>query len=362
MKPFKRISEAERAIRETVVQDPTLVAAGEAMAKGMPAASVTAIAPPAETISPLAPAQEAINVPVDVAEPKAENTHVDPRHAGGTIAYEFGKMYEVGTVVEAQPSEVIENQYNARRTPPTKGQLDKRLKSWQTDGQLVPVLGYQTPDTRIHLFDGHVRRVLATLTGTKLRIELREPPAHNRELYLKSRAANVERGNQSPIDDALAWDLLLKDGVFASQAELSRELGISETTMSRVRNLNTLPARVVEMLGMHPDLLENLRMLDALRQYCDAFGESSTEALIIDIERDDLAARDVDARRLNKSREKKTRERSEIQNHKFEKGHATLKQFDAGRRMVFELEGLHPEVPMDVLAKALHDAVANYLK
>jgi hypothetical protein len=116
------------------------------------------------------------------------------------------------------------------------------------------------------------------------------------------------------------------------------------------------------MLGMHPDLLENLRMLDALRQYCEAFGESATEALIIDIERDGLAARDVDARRLNKSREKKTRERSEIQNHRFEKGHATLKQFDAGRRMVFELEGLHPEVPMDVLAKALHDAVANYLK
>jgi len=405
MKPFRKISREEAGIRAGVAEDPQLLAAGAAMAQGMPASSAQ-VADEAQAASPmqgasasplipsvvsaavattLAPAQGSPQPNLELLSGAKPDTlapaQVNPAPAlapaqglpatalapaqglpATVLAPAQGPVYAVGMVVDVPTSEVIENPWNARRTPPTRATIEKRVKSLQEKGQLIAAMGYVGKDGRVHLYDGHVRLTSLKIAGIPtIRIELQEPPIDDKDLYLKSRAANMERGSQNPLDDALAWHKLLEDNVFPSQAELARSVGCNTSHMSRVLNLVNLPEAVVEMLYSRPELLENLRMLDSLRLFCEAFGEPATEAMVLEVERDGLAARDVDARRVNRQREKVKRERSEISTQKYVKGHATVRQFEVGRKVVVDIENVDDAVQLERLAEAIRVAVASVL-
>lgn len=348
MKPFKRISESEKDKRVGIAEDPQLLAAAAAMAQGKHS-SEAEVAPAAARARP---------------GPKLVVSGPAASPAGG-LAPAQGERYAIGSIVEVPVDELVDNPWNARRRRSSGAQLDKRSKSLKTQGQLVPAKGYQDEAGRICLVDGHERKYAARNAGIPtLRVEICQPPANSRELYLQSRAANVERQTQSPLDDALAWRELLDEGVFASQVELAASVELSEATVSRVLGLLKLPQRVVEVINSRedPEQFETLKMLDALRLFYEAFTEEATEELVLEIARDGLSSRDVDARRLMRPREKVTRERSEIKTHKYDKGHTTVRQFDVGRRVVLEVENVDSAISLEKVTEALNLALRSLLQ
>jgi ParB family chromosome partitioning protein len=344
MKSFKRISDSEKDKRVQVAQDPQLLAAAAAMAQGKHSS---------EGVVDLAPARPQPKL-VATSQPAAQGLAPVQAH-----------RYDLGSIVEVPIEELVDNPWNARRRRSSGSQLDKRSKSMKAQGQLVPAKAYQDPAGRICLVDGHERKYSAKNGGIPtLRVEICAAPANVRELYLQSRAANVERQTQSPLDDALAWRDLLEQGVFASQVELATALDVSEATMSRVLGLLKLPQKVLEVLNSRedPDQLETLKMLHALRLFYEATDQEATEELILEIARDGLSARDVDARRTMRPREKVSRERSEIKTHKYEKGHITVKQFDVGRRVVLEVQNVDDTISLEKVTEALNRAMDAILK
>lgn len=339
---FKKLSETEKDKRVEIAADPQLLAAAAAMAQGLPSTDASKASGPSRAVPKLV---------VSVAAP--ESTAVP------------GSRLPLGSIVEAPVDDVVDNPWNARRMRPSGARLDQMSKSMKEQGQLVPAKAYQDEAGRICLVDGHNRKYSAKNAGiATLRLEICAAPVDSRELYLQSRAANVERASQGPLDDALAWRDLVVQGVFINQTELATAVGVSESTMSRVMGLLKLPQKVIEVINSRedPEQFEKLRMLDALRLFYEAFTEEATEELVLEIARDGLSARDVDARRLLRPREKVTRERSEIKTHKYEKGHTTVRQFDVGRRVVLEVENVDGAISLEKVTEALNRALQSLLQ
>lgn len=250
----------------------------------------------------------------------------------------------VGEVVDVPLARIEKSKYNARRIVAAAKNEDLAL-SLEADRQLVPVAAFVMPNGRIGLIDGQRRFEAQRLRGAEtLRCEIHEAPADNRALYLASRRANVERESQSPLDDALVWQDLLRDGIFVSQAELAREVGTTETTVSRTLGLVSIPTRFLHMIAERPEL-QNLRMLDALKRYFDAAGEEAFERMIYEVDHKGLSSRDVDSRRKAIERGPVSRPRSDQRELTFLNGQATLKHFEAQGRIQLQIDAVRdPEI------------------
>lgn len=249
--------------------------------------------------------------------------------------------------------DILVHKYNARRLPLSSTQLDKLTKSMQVR-QRTPIPAYIDENGKPVAIDGRRRIAAATNGGIpELKLEIIPKPATDREAYQLSRAYNVEREQQNPLDDALSWKLLLEKGVYASQKEISDDTGIDEGDVSRILKLTELPQRILEILNGQEELM-NLRMLTALRMYYDVAGEEETKALIISAESGELSSRDVD--RLRKAHEKAPVPRARSTgtlNFAFVQGAAKVKQFDSARKVVIEIENVAPGVSLSDITAAL---------
>lgn len=249
--------------------------------------------------------------------------------------------------------DILVHKYNARRLPLSSTQLDKLTKSMQVR-QRTPIPAFLNEDGKPVAIDGR-RRIAAAVNGgiPMLKLEIIPAPASDREAYQLSRAYNVEREQQNPLDDALSWKLLLEQGVYKSQTEISEDTGVDEGDVSRILNLTALPQRILELLNGQEELM-NLRMLNALRLYYEVAGEEQTKALIISAESGELSSRDVD--RLRKSHEKApvSRKRSTgTLNFAFAQGAAKVRQFDSARKVVIEIENVAAGVSLSDITEAL---------
>lgn len=249
-------------------------------------------------------------------------------------------------LVDVPVEDIHLNRYNARKLPPIAAELDKLSASLLVK-QHTPLAGYLDGHGRVCLIDGHRRLAAAKNAGiSTLRVELQPEPETERELYRTSRSYNVERASQGFLDDAISWKQLLEKGVYSSQLEIVEDTGFEETVVSRIINLATLPPRIIELLNGQ-EKLNNLRMLSAIRLYCDECGEESTKALIISAEDSGLSSREVDKLRKSFNKEKITRVRSDTRSQlHFARGNATVKQFDTARKIIIEIDGVEDGLPL----------------
>lgn len=248
---------------------------------------------------------------------------------------------------------IVVHKYNARRLPLSPSQLDKLTQSMLVK-QRTPVPAYIDEAGRACLIDGR-RRFAAAKNGDMptLRLEILEKPATDREIYRLSRAYNVEREQQNPLDDALAWKLLLEQGVYKNQKEISEDTGVDEGEVSRIIKLTEFPPRILELLNGQEQLL-NLRMLNAIRLYCDVLGEDETKSLIIQAESGELSSRDVDKMRAAHQRAPVPRKRSNTTlNFAFAQGKAQVRQFDSARKVVIEIENVADGLSLSDVTEAL---------
>jgi ParB family chromosome partitioning protein len=271
---------------------------------------------------------------------------------GNRLAYQPA----VGQIIDVPVNQLRDNPLNARRVVSQAG-LEELAASLLTRGQDAAALGYVDEEDNVCLIDGHRRLEASRIAGREtLRVEIRERPSNEQELYLRSRSANTDREAQTPLDDALSWKLLLEKKVFESQAALCRKVGLEPTLVSRTIGLADLPKGIIRMLSERPDLM-NLRMLDAIKRYVDSAGEEATQALILEIDRDGLSSRDVDNRRKAVERGPIARQRSDHQTIKYEKGLATIKRFTGQGRLVIEVSQVAEEGDVEHLAGKINEII-----
>jgi ParB family chromosome partitioning protein len=301
----------------------------------------------------------------DVSElPKIEEVSRTMTEARAALAPAQGSRPEyqlsAGQVIEAPVNQLRDNPLNARRVVSQAG-LEELAASLLTRGQDTAALGYLDEQGNVCLIDGHRRLEASRIAGKEtLRVEIRERPGDEQELYLRSRSANTEREAQTPLDDALSWKLLLEKKVFESQAALCRKLTLEPSFVSRTIGLAELPKSIIRMLSERPDLM-NLRMLDAIKRFVDGAGEEAAQALILEIDREGLSSRDVDNRRKAAERGPIARQRSDHQTIKYEKGQAVIKRFAGQGRLVVEVSQVAEEGDVEHLANTIYDALQQVL-
>lgn len=268
---------------------------------------------------------------------------------------------KVGEIADIPTHLIKRNPVNARRVT-SQSNLDEFAQKLKAEGQQAAAQAYVDAEGAINLIAGHRRLEGCIIAGIPtLRIEVRPEPENEQQLYLQSRAENIERENQTPIDDALAWKLLLDRKIFPSQVALAEALKIDQTVVSRILKLAEMPKTLINMLAERP-ILMNLRMLDAINRFLEVSNEEETEKLVIEIVNKDLSSRDVDARRNAIQTGPVPRKRGNTQTLKFEKGNTTIKRFEGQGKLVLEINDVKDEKIVELLNAEFQKLVEQHLK
>jgi len=244
-------------------------------------------------------------------------------------------------IIHAPLSRVKSNPLNPRAIY-TNTAIDEMAVSLAAHGQRVAALGYLDDDGHVVLIEGETRLRGARAAGLDtLRVEIRPKPQSDRELYEMARAANVERRDQTPLDDALRWKELISRKVYPTQAALAKALELGEDHVSRTMSLAALPQKVIIAAAEHQDLL-NLKMLNALREFFEQQGEGATIDLIHETARSGMGYRDVVARRKAAEKGPVRRPRSIREPLAYAAAKGEIKTFEEDGRIELVLKGLAP--------------------
>lgn len=256
--------------------------------------------------------------------------------------------YVLGQSYEVPLKRVRPNPLNARSLYSAKA-LEKFTVSMRDNGQQMAATGFVDSDGDVVLIEGERRRRSAELLGmATLRVEIRPAPVSQQQLYLASRMANVERADQSPLDDAFSWRRLLDRKVFPSQVALAKALSISESEMSRTLALADMPVRLAQALAETPELL-TLKMLNALREYFKLCSEDDAMAFLLDVSKEGLSYREVEARRKALESGPQPRRRAEKHELSYRGATGIIRSFNNDGRVEVSLKGLKPEDAAEVV-------------
>ena len=251
-------------------------------------------------------------------------------------AYQVGQVYDV-------PVEMIKSNPVNPRALYTTDAVDTMAISLKESGQKISATGFVDETGRVVLIEGETRLRGARSAGLPaLRVEIKKKPDSERALYEEARAANVERRDQTPLDDALKWRELLDRKVYPTQSALAKALSVGEDDVSRILSLAKLPHRVVLAVADHPDLL-TLRMLNAIREFCSVTGEQETLELILEASDKGWGYRDVESGRKAAETGPVSRKRAATENVVYGSAKGEIKTFDEGGRLQLVLKGLTVE-------------------
>ena len=123
-----------------------------------------------------------------------------------------------------------------------------------TRGQLVPAPAVAHPDLPGHvlLIDGHYRkRALQSAGKTDIDVVLQEI-SNELDMYRISFLINEERNAQSPLDNALAWDMLLTNKKVLGGDGIAEMLGISPALVAKTMAFLKLPEAALLKMREHP--------------------------------------------------------------------------------------------------------------
>ncbi|MCA3194171.1 MAG: ParB/RepB/Spo0J family partition protein [Burkholderia sp.] len=287
----------------------------------------------------------------------------DPRmappaiHTEQPIAREVGSSqdsvkYEVGQVYDVPIGKIRSNPFNPRVVY-TASAVSEMAASLVARGQGMSAIGYANGEGEVVLIEGETRLRGARAAGlSTLRLEIRPKPASDRELYEEARAANVERRDQSPLDDAIKWKELIGKKIYPTQAALAKALNLGEDHVSRTMSLAQLPSKVVHAVAEYPELL-SLKMLNAIREFWEVKGEEETLALISEAAKSGMGYRDVAARRKAAAKGTVKRPRSTREQLTFRGAKGEFKSFEEDGRIELKLKGLAPDVAVEISEKIL---------
>jgi ParB family chromosome partitioning protein len=127
------------------------------------------------------------------------------------------------------------------------------LESIRVQGQKQPVLGRNIKgdiEFDVELIYGARRLLAARELAMDLLVEIRD--IDDQEAAIEMDIENRVRCDISPYERGLSYKRWLRSGLFSTQAEVSKALGVSEARVSRLLKYADLPAVVVGAFG-YPD-------------------------------------------------------------------------------------------------------------
>ncbi|CAI9009814.1 MULTISPECIES: ParB/RepB/Spo0J family partition protein [Burkholderia cepacia complex] len=277
---------------------------------------------------------------------------VSQLRAGEVGSSQEPARYEIGQTYEVPVGKIKSNSVNPRAIY-TASSVSEMAESLAARGQGQSASAYQDEEGDLVLIDGERRLRGARTAGLPtLRLEIRPKPANERELYEEARAANVERKDQSPLDDAIKWKELISRKVYPTQAALAKALRLGEDHVSRTLSLAQLPSKIVQTAAEYPELL-SLKMLNAIREFWEVKGEEETLDLISDAAKSGMGYRDVAARRKAAAKGTVRRPRSTREQLTFRGAKGEFKSFEEDGRIELKLKGLAPDVAAEISEKIL---------
>lgn len=308
-----------------------------------------------KSISPAAVAvaeANAARAPI-VGDPRLQPSEPDHVNADPTdVDTKVGSSQDVvvGQIIDVRVERVRSNPLNPRAVY-TSAAVDEMAVSLSNNGQRVAALGYKEDDGAIVLIEGETRLRGARAAGIPtLRVEIRPKPASERELYEMARAANVERRDQTPLDDAIRWKELLARKIYPTQSALAKALNLGEDHVSRTLSLAQLPHKIVLSVSEYSELM-NHKMLNALREYWEQQGDEDTVDLIQDAAKSGLGYRDVVTRRKSAAKGPVRRTRAIRESLSFGGAKGELRTFEADGRLELKLKGLSAQQAEEVAQK-----------
>lgn len=276
----------------------------------------------------------------------------DSAHLGSSQDHGFQGGFEVGKVYDIPLGRLKSNPFNPRVVY-TSACVDEMALSLSENGQRISVTGYVGDEGEVVLIEGETRLRGARAAGLPtLRVEVRPRPASDRELYEEARAANVERRNQTPLDDAIKWRELLSKNIYPTQSALAKALKVGEDQVSRTLSLAGLPHRIIHACAVSPELL-SLKMLNAIREYWEIKGDENAMELIFEAARDGWGYRDVAARRKTASMEPIRRPRAEREVLSYKGAKGEIKSFEEDGRIELSIKGLDATTSQELMSKLI---------
>lgn len=250
---------------------------------------------------------------------------------------------------------------NARKFYPIDSELEFAAKL-ASEGQMDAVKAIADPERPGEwlIVDGERRRrALHRNNAPTIEIAILDPNLTPLQLYLLSKSLNETRAEQTDLDNAYSWHALIENGVVPGQRELAEELGISQSTVSRVISLVELPESLLDTMRADPTrfpyrIANELRLLARDKGVDLAIEQAS---LLLSDDTGAVTVRSLEALRVrpvSKEGERRTRENPNATTRLVVAGKpaGALKLFPSGR-LLLELDGLSPE-----LQQQIHDAVS----
>jgi len=120
------------------------------------------------------------------------------------------------------------------------------VESLKAQGQKQPVLGRCTQGScefEVELIYGARRLAAARELGMELLVEIRE--IDDRDALIEMDIENRVREDISPYERGMSYRRWLRSGLFATQAEIAKALGVSEAQVCRLLKFGDLPAAIV---------------------------------------------------------------------------------------------------------------------
>jgi len=263
----------------------------------------------------------------------AQSNHLGSRQDGSTfINYEVGRVYEIPLYL------IKSNPYNPRAIY-TASAIDEMAASLKMTGQRIAATAYISDQGDPVLIEGETRlRGARAAELPTLRVEIRPRPPSDRELYEEARAANVERREQTPLDDAIRWKELLTKKIYPTQVALSKAMKVGEDYVSRT-------------LSLAPNLMQ-LRMLNAIREFFEVTAsEEKTIELIFEVAKTGMGYRDVLARRKAAAKGPIKRPRASREILQFKGAKGEFKTFEEDGRVELLFKGLSAEIANEIAIK-----------
>jgi len=251
-------------------------------------------------------------------------------------------------LIDVHVEDLHEGIWNAR-----KFYIDSRVEelanSLKKLGQEVPINVYRDEHKRLVIQDGHYRLRAAKRAGIQsLKAHIKPAPTDAISAFITSRAINVERNDQSVLDDSFRLKELIEGGA-ATQREIAKRLEMEEVDVSKLLALTKLPENIILTLMRAPSLLSK-RFLYNLSIYFERRGENDTLRLAAEAVKNGMSARELELRKRIADRGPAEKPRS--QRITLDKGQIKgyVKSFANGR-IELRLEGLTDEDQKNVLDK-----------
>lgn len=166
-------------------------------------------------------------------------------------------------------------------------------ESIDKNGLLQPIV-LRKRENGYEIIDGH-RRVEAFRLLGRGDIQAIIKEMDDREAQIMSVVANVQRENLSNIERAIAFNKILKEGIFKDKRELSKAIGKDETYVGDLMNILNMDQRIIDDVAANKTT-NDVRLLRAIRKVepVNEIGESEKQFRVYQkFKKDKLSRKEV---------------------------------------------------------------------